>query len=181
MPQNWTLILMIAGGLAVMLPLASVVRSRFTVKTNRLIASLAIAGLIGQSAILFTTSVLMRPAVAHFEQQIQDIHARTVLLDRRVNEQKAAYQTLGPRPTDPDAVTVESWLERRAELDRTMLANRLNVAQLVKDAAALKKSQEELLETREKGEAKMLAGLAIILVTLLLYGVYRNSQRASDV
>ena len=98
-----------------------------------------------------------------------------------MNEQKAAYQTLGPRPTDPDAVAVESWLERRAELDRTMLANRLNVAQLVKDAAALKKSQEELLETREKGEAKMLAGLAIILVTLLLYGVYRNSQTASDV
>ena len=180
MPQNWTLTLMIAAGLAVMLPLASAFRKHFTTKTNRLFASLAIAGLIGQSAILLTTSVLMQPALTHIEQQIQDIQARTVLFEQRVKDQKAAYQTLGTRPSGTGPEAGKIWMERRAELDRTLQATRSNVDQLVKDTAALKKSRADLMDSRERGEAKMLGGLALILVTLLLYGLYRNSPRARD-
>jgi hypothetical protein len=181
MPLDWTLILLIAGGLAVMLPLARAFRRHFTVETNRLIFWVAITGLIGQSAIVLTTSVLIRPAVGRIELQIQDIQARTVLFEHRVKEQKAAYQTLGARPADIGSGAGKIWLERRMELDRTMQITRANVDQLVKDAAALKKSQAELVNSREKGETKMLGGLALILVTLLLYGVYRNSARARRV
>ena len=69
-----TPMLMIAVGLAIALLLARVFRKHFTTETNRLIACIAIVGLVGQSAIVLTASALMQSGTEAIQQQIQDIH-----------------------------------------------------------------------------------------------------------
>ncbi len=175
-----TPMLMIAVGLAIALLLARVFRKHFTTETNRLIACIAIVGLVGQSAIVLTASALMQSGTEAIQQQIQDIQARTVLFEKRVTAQKIDVQTLGARPNAPGSDADKTWLERRANLDQDARVTSASIDKLVKDTAALKKTQAELAHEREQIQTKMFVGLGLILAGLFLGGLYRNSQRPRD-